>query len=234
VARVHDRTPAGVGWLRPEPARLGGGARAAPGRLRLNSAGMGLARLIARQLGRPSRVTGRLLNLANARGNARGVELLEVSSGDRVLDVGFGGGVALKKLATRAGFVAGVDHSQAAVRAARERFEREVEDGRMQLGEASVEELPFGDASFDGVLTVHTIYFWPDPERGLREIWRVLRRGGRLVLITDRRGPPKAVARHGFAHYEQAQQAELLRAAGFQQASFRREGRLLFALATKY
>jgi arsenite methyltransferase len=194
---------------------------------------MGLAQLIARQLGRPSRLTGRLLNLANARGNAAAVELLEVSSQHRALDVGFGGGVALRKLTTRAHSVAGIDVSDAAVRAARRSFRREIEAGRLQVEEASVDAMPFDDADFDRVLTVHTIYFWPDPERGLQEILRVLKPGGRLVLATDTRGPPEAIAKHGFSSYTDEQQAELLRGAGFSAVRFERRGRLLFALATK-
>src|SRR3954467_15451358 len=140
---------------------------------------MGLARFVASQLGRPSRLTGRLLNFANARGNAAAVEVLEVSSDHRALDVGFGGGVALRKLAARAHSVAGIDLSEAAVRAARRGvsrgggrgggggrgarrgFRREIEEGRLEIEEASVEAIPFDDAGFDRVLTVHTIYFWP-------------------------------------------------------------------------
>src|SRR3954452_17433949 len=194
---------------------------------------MGLARFVASQLGRPSRLTARLLNLANARGNAAAVEVLEVSSDHRALDVGFGGGVALRKLAARAHSVAGIDPSEAAVRAARQSFRREIAEGRVQVEEGSVETLPFGDADFDRVLTVHTIYFWPDPERGLREILRVLKPGGRLVLVTDTRGPPKAIAKHGFASYSQEQQTELLRASGFSDVGFERRGRLLFAVAAK-
>jgi arsenite methyltransferase len=194
---------------------------------------MALARLIARELGRPSRMTGRLLNLANARGNERAVQLLEVSWEHRALDVGFGGGVALRKLLARAHSVAGIDLSESAVSAARQRFRAEIDRGQVQVEKASVEAIPFQEASFDRVLTVHTIYFWPDPERGLREILRVLKPGGRLALVTDTTGPPKAVATHGFSSYGQAEQGELLRTAGFADIRFERRGRLLFALPTK-
>jgi ubiquinone/menaquinone biosynthesis C-methylase UbiE len=194
---------------------------------------MGLARFIAHQLGRPSRVTGRLLNLANARGNEGAIALLEVSPEHRALDVGFGGGVALGKLAGRAKAVAGIDHSEAAVRSARQRFRAEIEEGRLQIELASVEAIPFEDESFDRILTVHTIYFWPDPERALREIQRVLKSGGRLVLATDVKGPPKAIAKHGFSSYAEEQQADLLRAAGFSAPRFERHGAVLYAVAAK-
>jgi arsenite methyltransferase len=194
---------------------------------------MGPARFIAHQLARPSRLTARLLNMANAAGNARAVELLEVSSDHRALDVGFGGGVALGKLAGKARSVAGIDHSEAAVSSARQRFRREIEEGWLRVELASVEAIPFEDESVDRILTVHTIYFWPDPEHGLREILRVLKPGGRLVLATDVKGPPKVVAKHAFRSYGEEQQAELLRAAGFSGVRFERHGRVLYALAAK-
>jgi ubiquinone/menaquinone biosynthesis C-methylase UbiE len=93
--------------------------------------------------------------------------------------------------------------------------------------------MPFEDGSFDRVLTVHTIYFWPDPELALREILRVLKPGGRLILVTDTRGPPKAIAKHGFSSYSEEQQSELLRTVGFSGIAIERRGRLLFAAAAK-
>jgi ubiquinone/menaquinone biosynthesis C-methylase UbiE len=194
---------------------------------------VGLARLIARELGRPSRITGRVLNLANARGNKRAIELLDVSPEHRALEVGFGGGLALRKLAARARFVAGIDPSESAVRAARRSFRRDIEHGGVQVEEASVDAIPFEADSFDRALTVHTIYFWPDPERGLREILRVMKRGARFVLVTDTKGPPTAIAKHGFASYSEVQQAELLRSVGFSDIAFQRRGRLLLAVAKK-
>src|SRR5438552_172610 len=94
------------------------------------------------------------MNLANAGVNDQAVELLEPSVEHRVLGVGFGGGVALSKLAQRAGFVAGIDPSEPALRAARKRFHDEIEAGRVQLTQAPVDAIPFKDGSFDRVLTV--------------------------------------------------------------------------------
>ena len=57
-----------------------------------------------------------------------------------------------------------------------------VETGHAEFREGMVEALPFHDASFDKVFTVHTIYFWTSLEGGFREIYRVLSRGGRAFV----------------------------------------------------
>ena len=77
--------------------------------------------------------------------------------------------------------------------------------------------MPFQDASVDGLLSVNTIYFWPDPAAALREIRRVLRPGGRLVLGVRRKAflLLSPVTWFGFRLYSVRQLEQLLRAAGF-------------------
>jgi SAM-dependent methyltransferase len=53
---------------------------------------------------------------------------------------------------------------------------------RVELKQGRAEELPFADASFDKLISVHTLYFWPDLVAPLREAKRVLRPQGRIVL----------------------------------------------------
>jgi ubiquinone/menaquinone biosynthesis C-methylase UbiE len=145
-----------------------------------------LARFVVRQLARlAAERPGR--RLANASINSQALELLDLSPGDRVLEVGFGGGGALANIIGRAGMVAAIDPSEASVRAARRRFGEELRSGRLRIERATVEATPFEADSFDCVLSVNTIYFWADPDRGLREIHRVLKPGGRLVLATETR-----------------------------------------------
>jgi SAM-dependent methyltransferase len=101
-----------------------------------------------------------------------------------VLEVGFGHGATIGRLAAAVsgGWVAGVDPSAEMCRMAARRNRRAIEDGRVVLHQASAEALPFAEASFDKVLLVHTVYFWPDLGRPFREIARVLRPGGRVVV----------------------------------------------------
>lgn len=149
---------------------------------------------------------------------------LELRGDEHVLEIGFGGGGLLAMLvgATR-GRVIGVDVSQTIVERARRRFRR---TPRVVLYRASVETLPLADASVDKACSVNNLYFWSDPEAGMRELARVVRLGGRLAIAFE---PPEELRkwpghRHGFRLFEEAQVARLMEAAGF--TSIRRtEGR---------
>jgi arsenite methyltransferase len=82
--------------------------------------------LIARHLSQPTgvlgRIVGRLMNRNNAKMNAFAVKLLELTPDDRVLEVGFGGGVGLPSLIATAAYVAGVDRSPVMVQQANTNF----------------------------------------------------------------------------------------------------------------
>ncbi len=143
-------------------------------------------RLIARQLSRPTGffggIMGRLMNRHNARLNAFAVQHLEVTSADRVLEIGFGGGVNLPLFVARAAFLAGLDRSPDVVARAQSKYAAAVSAGRAEFREGNVEKIPFDAGSFTKVCTVNTIYFWRSLEAGFSEIHRVLSPGGRVVV----------------------------------------------------
>jgi len=143
-------------------------------------------RFVARQLSHPrgffGRIIARLMNRHNAAMNAFAVQQLELTLADRVLEVGFGGGVTLPRLLQHAGFVAGLDRSRDVVARASRIFSQAVANGRAIFLDGAVESLPFASASFGKVCTVNTIYFWHSLEAGFREIRRVLTSEGRVVV----------------------------------------------------
>ena len=143
-------------------------------------------RIVAQQLSHPTgllgRFMGRLMNRHNAKMNAFALELLELTPADRVLEIGFGGGVTLPTLIERAGFVAGIDRSHVMAERAKAMYAGVVAAGRAEFREGTVEALPFEVKSFDKVCTVNTIYFWRSLEAGFAEIHRVLTPGGRAVV----------------------------------------------------
>ena len=160
-------------------------------------------RIVAQQLSHPTgllgRFMGRLMNRHNAKMNAFALKLLELTPADRVLEIGFGGGVTLPTLIERAGFVAGIDRSHVMAERAKAMYAGVVAAGRAEFREGTVEALPFEAKSFDKVCTVNTIYFWRSLEAGFAEIHRVLTPGGRAVVgflpktHMDRMGMPRDI-----------------------------------------
>lgn len=114
-----------------------------------------------------------------------------------ILDVGCGGGRTLDKLAAVASEekVFGIDYSAASVAAARRANARWIRAGRADIRQGSVSRLPYPDGTFDVVTAVETHYYWPDLAADLREVLRVLKPGGQLVMIAETyRGRPPGSA----------------------------------------
>ncbi|MGH9033985.1 MAG: class I SAM-dependent methyltransferase [Acidimicrobiia bacterium] len=119
------------------------------------------------------------------------VGLLDVQPGERVLELGFGPGVAITELARRAtgGLVAGVDHSELMVRQARRRNAAPVRSGQVDLRIGSIDDLPEVGTDFDAALAVNVLQFSDDPAAVLGALRRVLRRGGRIAIASQPRCP---------------------------------------------
>ena len=187
--------------------------------LSLSCAAALLRAFMARQLRTPSgafgrRVMGAMLNDGNRQLLDSVVNAVGAGPGARIVDVGFGGGYTLERLApiVRPGRVAGVEISESMIDALRARSK-----DAFDLCFADAAALPFRDASLDRVLSVNTIYFWPDPARVLGEMHRVLKPGGRLALGYR----PRALLRlhpvtwFGFRLYSDKRTTRLLKQAGF-------------------
>jgi arsenite methyltransferase len=132
--------------------------------------------------GRLAWVAAWWMNVGNQVINRQALDALEPTPSDRALEVGFGGGFALRKLLRQCRRVSGADPSAAMVAYTTDRYAAHVEAGRLDLRKGSVEALPWDDATFDKVLAVNTIYFWDDIEQGCRELRRVVTEDGRVVI----------------------------------------------------
>ena len=162
---------------------------------------MGLTQKVAErvrgQFGRPTGLPGRMAGWvmahrsSNRRRNAWAVSLLEVERDDRVLEIGFGPGVAIRELSRIAvgGYVCGIDHSEVMVRQAAKRNADDIRLGRVDLRHGRAERLPAFEAPFDKVLAVNAMPFWDRPVARLAELRRVLRTGGRIAIAFQPRGP---------------------------------------------
>jgi ubiquinone/menaquinone biosynthesis C-methylase UbiE len=112
------------------------------------------------------------------------IDLLEIQPADTVLEVGFGAGEGIKLAAEKAtdGHVIGIDLSPLMVQVASRRNAQAVKAGRVVLSQGNITSLPVEDHYFDKIMTIHTLYFWSDAARTVRELYRVLKPGGRLVI----------------------------------------------------
>lgn len=157
----------------------------------------------------------RLMNRGNAGMNEAALELLEVTDGERVLDVGFGGGVTFAPLIERGAIVTGVDRADDVVAAAKHAHRDALAAKRLDVAVGEVQALPFADGYFDAAVTVNTVYFWPDLGAGLDELRRVLVPGGRLVVAIRSGAAMRKVSREIFTVRAPEDVRAAIEAAGF-------------------
>ena len=145
-------------------------------------------KFLTKQFSNPSGWFGKFIGNRMARGNIYDalwtVSLLAIQPHDRILEIGFGPGVSTQLASDKAtkGFVAGIDHSETMVQVASRRNADAIQSGQMELRQGEVSALPYANESFDKAFSLHSIYFWPNPEDCLREIKRVLKPGGLLAI----------------------------------------------------
>lgn len=142
------------------------------------------------------------------------LDALALARGDRLLEIGCGGGLLLRDALGRGAAATGLDHSDDMVRLARERAPG------AEVVAGSAERLPFADGSFTAVAMSIVFLFLPDPLATLRECHRVLTPGGRCAVYTTSaqlRGTPAApeplASRSHF--YDDEEVAAIARRSGF-------------------
>jgi len=143
------------------------------------------------QCRKPSGLFGRFIlwdmNRHHSKLTDWGLSHVEIEKTDTILDVGCGGGRTVSKLAAMAsdGKVHGIDYSEESVTAAHRRNTRWIDIGRVSIREGAVSQLPFAENTFDLVTAVETHLFWPDLPNDFREIYRVLKRDGELLIVAE-------------------------------------------------
>ena len=105
----------------------------------------------------------------------------ETARGKRVLDVGCGNGYVLSRYARHGAEVCGIDLTETAVNLSRRRFELEGLAGEFRSTDGNA--IPYPDASFDIACSMGVLHHVEDPRPMLAEMRRVLRPGGRLILM---------------------------------------------------
>lgn len=127
------------------------------------------------------------MNASHSKLTDWGLKNIPIENHFTILDVGCGGGRTVSKLAAVAtqGKVHGVDYSDESVAATKRTNARWIDLGRVEVHHGSVSQLPFPDNMFDLVTAVETHFWWPNLPGDMREVFRVLKPGGTLILIAE-------------------------------------------------
>lgn len=117
-----------------------------------------------------------------------GVTHFEIKEDSKILDIGCGGGRNIERFAaliSDVGRVVGIDYSEVSVEKSIELNREAIEMGIVNVLQASVSDMPFYDETFDIVTGFETIYFWPDIINDLKEVNRVLKKGGMVFFCNE-------------------------------------------------
>lgn len=156
-----------------------------------SAAGVIAAIVLLGQVRKPGRWVGRpflwMMNLSHSPLTTWGLQHVAIGRDFVILDVGCGGGATVSRLAATApdGRVCGVDYADGSVAVSRRKNAALIAAGRVDIRKAAVSELPFDPGTFDLVTAVETHYYWPDLAASMREIRRVLKPGGTLIIIAE-------------------------------------------------
>ena len=137
--------------------------------------------------GRQGRSVAKKMNQEHEPLTLWGLANVKITSDDVVLDVGCGGGKTINTLAKLVpnGRVFGIDHSADMVDYSKKMNKKLVEQNRVQIIEGSVVKMSFPNDYFNLVTACETYYFWPSFNDALEEIKRVLKPGGKLLLVNE-------------------------------------------------
>lgn len=185
-----------------------------------------IRKLIAKQLRSPRGLLGqgiaKLMNHSNQSMHTLCLTSLQVQPLQRVLDIGFGGGLTFELLSKQGhqGSVVGIETSTTMLKRARKRSKALHE--HLYLVQADAHRLPLAQHSFDCACTINTLYFWHDPGLALHQIKHCLTHQGRLVIGFRPKQAMQGIAftQHGFQHYTRADVEQLLKLAGYTNVEF--------------
>jgi len=111
-------------------------------------------------------------------------ELMSVQIDDRIIEIGFGTGKLIYKMALKidTGLIEGIDFSNTMVSIAQKRNKRNIANGKVTIIEGNFDEIPYEKGKFTKACSINTLYFWPKPEHTVKKIVDILKPQGKLIL----------------------------------------------------
>jgi ubiquinone/menaquinone biosynthesis C-methylase UbiE len=152
------------------------------------------------------RISARIMAIAHRNIYMNVAAALNLQPEDTYLELGCGSGLFMKKYASTAYSITGLDHSEDMVKLATHYNRKRVDEGTGEFRQGEASQLPWKDARFSTAAAIATFMFWPKPLESLREIHRVLRPEGRLVIslgwnADDGKDHAKHIKKYGIKLY---------------------------------
>lgn len=189
---------------------------------------MSIAKDFFSQTRKPEGFLGKMMLGTMNSGHAKladwGFTHLPAMTPENAVDLGCGGGRnagELLKMFPKA-HVTAVDHADLSVKKAATYNRIMIEAGRCTAMQGDVSALPFRDGSFDLATAFETVYFWPGPVKSFSEVCRILKPGGRFLIVNESDGMDKTGKQFetiidGMHTYTAEELEAALQAAGFAQ-----------------
>jgi len=150
---------------------------------------MRFSTFFSKQARKPTGIFGRffmsqVFEKGNAELNDLIYENLSIRENDHVLEIGFGTGTLVKKIAEQldSGLVEGIDFSKSMVAIAQKKNRNHINKGKVRILLGDFDEVSFDDNCFDKIFSVNTIYFWKNPDITISKICRILKPEGKLFI----------------------------------------------------
>jgi ubiquinone/menaquinone biosynthesis C-methylase UbiE len=189
---------------------------------------MSIAKDFFSQTRKPEGFLGKVMLGTMNSGHAKladwGFTHLPAMTPENAVDLGCGGGRnagELLKMFPKA-HVTGVDYSDLSVEKSKDYNKAMIEAGRCKVLQGDVSALPFRDGTFDLATAFETVYFWPGPVKSFSEVCRILKPGGRFLIVNESDGMDKTGKQFetiidGMHTYTAEELEAALQAAGFAQ-----------------
>ena len=140
----------------------------------------------AKPIGFWGRIIARLMAIGHRTIYKNVAAALNLQPEDDYLEVGCGSGIFMKSYVSHVRTIAGLDHSKDMVKVASHYNRKRIEAGTAEFRHGDAVQLPWEDEKFSAAAAIGTFLFWLEPLESLKEIHRVLRSGGRLVISLGR------------------------------------------------